>query len=213
VPWPKGKPRSELCACGCGKSAPIATRTNTTYGWVKGRPKRFIQGHNSRGLNNPRSKPLADKFWSKVDKVNGTIPTHCPSLGKCWLWTAALVGRDGRGHIRVEGKYRYAHCVAFFLENGVWPLPQGLHYCDNPRCCRPSHVFAGTQQENIADMVRKGRQAGAKHNTNSRKLSDTQVLEVRKKSGQFSQKELAKQFNVSQGSISNIVTGNTWRRL
>jgi DNA-binding transcriptional regulator YiaG len=62
-------------------------------------------------------------------------------------------------------------------------------------------------------MVRKGRQAGAKHNTNSRKLSDTQVLEVRKKSGQFSQKELAKQFNVSQGSISNIVTGNTWRRL
>lgn len=40
----------KLCECGCGLPTPIAKMTNNTYGWVKGRPKRFIQGHNNLRL-------------------------------------------------------------------------------------------------------------------------------------------------------------------
>lgn len=37
-----------LCECGCGRRAPIAPKTDNTYGWTKGQPKRFIRGHNNR---------------------------------------------------------------------------------------------------------------------------------------------------------------------
>src|SRR3990167_9872598 len=41
------------CACGCGRAAPIATKTSRRYSVVKGQPRRFIQGHGSRGRRGP----------------------------------------------------------------------------------------------------------------------------------------------------------------
>jgi hypothetical protein len=37
------------CHCGCGELAPIATRSDTRKGWVKGEPMRFVRHHQSRG--------------------------------------------------------------------------------------------------------------------------------------------------------------------
>lgn len=52
----------------------------------------------------------------------------------------------------------YAHRVAWELTYG--PIPNGLrvlHTCDNPRCVNPGHLMLGTQSDNIADSMRKGR--------------------------------------------------------
>ena len=38
-----------LCRCGCGEPTPVATRTRSHLGHVKGRPIRFKRGHNVRG--------------------------------------------------------------------------------------------------------------------------------------------------------------------
>jgi hypothetical protein len=35
-----------LCECGCGRRTDIATRTDRRWGQVKGKPLRFIAGHN-----------------------------------------------------------------------------------------------------------------------------------------------------------------------
>jgi hypothetical protein len=40
-----------LCECGCGQPTPIAKRTRSLRGQVKGEPLRFINGHNSRLLS------------------------------------------------------------------------------------------------------------------------------------------------------------------
>lgn len=40
-----------LCACGCGNPAPIATRTQSSCGHVKGQPIRFIRNHHGRKQN------------------------------------------------------------------------------------------------------------------------------------------------------------------
>lgn len=38
----------KYCECGCGKLSPIAKRANPYFGWIKGRPLRFVRGHNTR---------------------------------------------------------------------------------------------------------------------------------------------------------------------
>lgn len=82
----------------------------------------------------------------------------------CWTWLASKK-HDGYGKRKHNGKMTTAHRVSFEMEFG--PIPDGLavlHRCDNPPCVRPDHLFLGTQQENIADMVAKGRHSrGAKH--------------------------------------------------
>jgi hypothetical protein len=42
------------CHCGCGKQTKISARTHRRYGWVKGEPLLFINGHQSRGENHAR---------------------------------------------------------------------------------------------------------------------------------------------------------------
>jgi len=81
--------------------------------------------------------------------------------GDCWVWTGAMF-RKGYGNVRHWNGERWtnrgAHIVTY--EAAYGPVPEGLfvcHHCDTPACCRPSHLFTGTQAENLADMTAKGR--------------------------------------------------------
>jgi hypothetical protein len=107
-------------------------------------------------------RPVAERFWPKVNK-DGPIPEHCPKLGPCWLWTGARMP-DGRGQFHYEGRTEYAATVAYILTYGPLPAdrPWVLHKCDGGRlpCVRPDHLFAGTHEQNMADMVSKGRHSG-----------------------------------------------------
>ena len=96
------------------------------------------------------------RFWSKVNTA-GPIPAHMPHLGNCWPWTAGTFD-DGYGAFKAQGKTKRAHKVAFTLENGS--VEAGMlvcHHCDVPACCRPSHLFLGSDSENKADALSKGR--------------------------------------------------------
>lgn len=82
---------------------------------------------------------------------------------ECWLWTAAVTG-NGYGHFavgpRIGRRFIRAHRFAWKLFRGE--IPNGLHVlhrCDNRLCCNPSHLFLGTNVDNVADKVAKNRQA------------------------------------------------------
>jgi hypothetical protein len=72
-------------------------------------------------------------------------------------WTGARF-RLGYGSFRYPHKPASAHRVGWTLFRG--PIPVGmcvLHVCDNRPCVNLDHLYLGTQKDNVADMVRKGR--------------------------------------------------------
>jgi hypothetical protein len=82
-----------------------------------------------------------------------------PNSG-CWIWTAATGGnaRYRYGEFSFNGCPELAHRVSWILYRG--DIPDGLnilHRCDNGLCVNPHHLFSGTQQDNMHDMIKKGR--------------------------------------------------------
>lgn len=147
---------------------------------------------------------LAARFWAKVVKTDG-----------CWRWLGYTVDRYGR--IALDGgrgaPCAGAHRVSWELHNG--PIPEGmcvLHRCDNPPCVNPDHLFLGTQLDNIADRVRKGRNGDLSGQNNGRaKLTSEQVLEMRSRHrGGESYRVLGIAFGVSWGHVGHIVKGDNW---
>ncbi|HCA7769786.1 TPA: HNH endonuclease [Pseudomonas aeruginosa] len=94
--------------------------------------------------------PIHLRFWSHVIRA---------SDGSCWEWSGA---KDGKGYGTINsgcGKSpQKAHRISYEMAHG--PIPDGLvvrHKCDNPGCVNPSHLEVGTQKDNSADMVDRGR--------------------------------------------------------
>ena len=106
----------------------------------------------SRALWAAKIVPLAERFWSKVD-IKGE--------SECWNWIGSTA--KGYGYIKVaKGKNARSNRVAYELTFG--DIPDGAvvrHKCDNPSCCNPAHLQAGTQKDNVTDMILRGRNAKA----------------------------------------------------
>lgn len=90
---------------------------------------------------------LAERLHAKlVESDNG-----------CLEWTGAKFS-TGYGTIGYKSKNYRTHRVAWELEHGAIPVGMFVcHRCDNPACCRVSHLFLGTHADNMRDMAAKGR--------------------------------------------------------
>jgi hypothetical protein len=131
----------------------------------------------------------------------------------CWEWAGAA-GPQGYGFIKhKDGAQLRAHRVAYELVYG--PIPPGMfvcHHCDNPGCVRPSHLFLGTQRDNMADMVAKGRAARLSGERNgSAKLNAAAIDEIRKSNDTHDC--LAARFSVSPSAIGLIRRRERWSHL
>lgn len=138
-------------------------------------------------------------FWSRVSIGNG-----------CWEWQDSR-SKDGYGKLHIggrNGRSVYAHRLAYEIANGVVPPGHHVcHHCDNPRCVRPDHLFAGTDQDNSDDKVRKGRSVFGESHWRAR-LSSEDVRQIRCLLGLgVYQKWCAAVFGVTRPTISDIARG------
>lgn len=161
---------------------------------------------------------VASDFWAKVDQT-----------GECWLWLPKWRDNWGCGYLRWNGRQVRAPRLAWELTYG--PIPPGMfvcHHCDNPPCVRPDHLFLGSNADNVADMVRKGRHArgatsGARlhpdrirrgEQNGTAKLTAVAVREIRSRyaAGEI-RADLARAYGVSHNTIVRVVTGQHWKHL
>lgn len=85
--------------------------------------------------------------------------------GDCWEWRGPRNG-SGYGILTLERQgilKERAH--RHMYESRVGSIPEGFvirHKCDNPPCVNPEHLEVGTQAENMADMIERGRHGNSK---------------------------------------------------
>ena len=130
-----------------------------------------------------------------------------PMANGCIEWQRST-DPAGYGQLKANGKVTKAHRAAYESANGALPSNAHVcHSCDNRKCVNLDHLWVGTVQDNMADMVSKTR-----FNTS---LSPADVYEIRLQYGarKMTQKALAKAYGVGKGAISHICRYSTWRHL
>ncbi len=147
-----------------------------------------------------------DRFWKSADTANPDA---------CWMWQKSIL-QSGYGNLGLSGKNYRAHRVAWMITHGSIPEGQVVcHRCDTPACINPSHLFLGTQGDNIRDAQTKGRLVvpGGKgvppaNATLNHQLAD----EIRRRHDLGEKKkDLAINFGVSRRTINAIVRGEIWK--
>lgn len=138
----------------------------------------------------------------------------------CWEWKKGKTGRGyGAFYPAIKGfqKQIMAHRISYsiFKNNNVL-VDKNIcicHTCDNPSCVNPDHLFAGSNQDNVNDKVSKRKQARGEM-CNKRLTADI-VIKIRNEfvPWKVTKKYLAKKYNVSFGTISDLVQNKTWRHI
>lgn len=157
------------------------------------------------------------RFWSRVKK-------GAPE--ECWPWIGHI-GRDGYGVFYVAkingiAVLVIAHRYSMELHLGrklIKPSKQligrelVLHKCDNPACVNPSHLFLGTQADNIRDRDRKQRQSKGEHRYNH-KLTENDVRKIRKlRSKGKTLAEIAGMFGLNNSTVDSIAKREWWKHV
>ena len=130
---------------------------------------------------------------------------------ECHEWPGYR-GYYNYGYVSWKKKHHRASRLSFEVYHR--PLEEGehvLHSCHNPPCVNPRHLRAGTHQENMQDMARRGTSRRGTQNPNA-KLTDEKVIELRSRVG-IPSRVVAEEFGVSQITINEIRRGATWRHL
>lgn len=150
----------------------------------------------------PKYSNLPKRFWDKVTPIESG----------CWEWTGSRKP-TGYGLFRMDGATKRVHRLSAQDSKGNVPdALHVLHTCDNPSCVYPNHLYFGTHQENMKDMVQRGRGAKGERNGLS-KLTKHDVLEIRRLYPAVSAPVLAKRFGVHHSTIYSVSKRKWWNHV
>lgn len=140
-----------------------------------------------------------------------------PNTG-CWFWTGAVIGKGRKAHgvSYANGKRILAHRLSFIIHKDQ--IPEGLiicHHCDNPRCVNPDHLYAGTDQQNAMDKVRRGRNRNPVGEKHGRAVYTedivTKALEMRLQG--HTNVFIAKTLSIHERAITDFAAKKSWAHI
>jgi hypothetical protein len=154
----------------------------------------------------PLTEEQIKRFWEKVDRNGGP--------DSCWPWIG-YVDNPGYGGFAIKQRYYRASRIAYLV--GIGPFPTDLHVlhrCDNTKCCNPNHLFLGTDADNAADCMAKGRNTLGERNGVS-KLTDEKVREMRRRyaDGGISIRQLAREYGMTYSPVHLMLSGKAWKHV
>jgi hypothetical protein len=131
----------------------------------------------------------------------------------CNEWQGKL-DEHGYGRVNASNTNARAHRVAWKLIYGAIPKNMCvLHSCDNRKCVNVHHLFLGTQDDNIADMLAKGRNSKGEIHGKA-KLSELDAKAVK---GLFSlgvsKSDICATYDICRSHVSKIIRGANWASL
>ena len=139
-------------------------------------------------------------FWDRVELGH----SH-----QCWIWPYTK-------NIYGYGLFRFRQIILahrFMWEQIFDKIPKGLnvlHACDNRSCINPTHLFLGTQRDNVKDMVLKGRTAKGENHSQT-KLTNNEIKDIRQLLlNGISPKYISLIYNIARSQVSCIKTRKTW---
>lgn len=140
------------------------------------------------------------------------------SFNECWPWPGSRKKR-AYGGITFGGKRYDVHRVAYESVNGSLDGLLALHKCDNPICCNPSHLFAGSHRDNSKDCWNKGRGVsgfalkgpikGSAHYRAKITEADAAYIRTTKETAPT----LAARYGVTDWCINNIRARKSWKHV
>jgi hypothetical protein len=132
----------------------------------------------------------------------------------CFIVTSHEAQKNGYIEINVRGKRTYIHRYVF--EECFGFIPDGMmvrHKCDNRQCINPEHMELGTHEDNMRDMVERGRSKRGPRQA-PKILSIDEVKEIKFLLSIGAKNiDLAKKYNVHTETISFIKRGVTWKNV
>lgn len=145
--------------------------------------------HDRNMQSNGHPEPRRD--WP-VERVLDYIGWDVTSDG-CWEWRGDR-NELGYGRLTLVRKgLDKARVHRLMFERYSGPIPAGLvvrHKCDNPPCSNPDHLELGTQNDNVQDMIDRGRcwRHGATECQNGHDLTSPDSYRIGKRKGRGDEK-------------------------
>lgn len=108
----------------------------------------------SRKYNSHKYKNFRQRFFTYINFCEHGL--KCKKC--CWVWAGSKFN-NGYGKININQKSYLTHRVAYrlYYKEKIPKKTLVCHTCDNPPCCNPHHLFLGTHQDNVDDMLIKNR--------------------------------------------------------
>lgn len=148
---------------------------------------------------------MAEKEYSKIEVARFWSNVEVGNPSQCWNWRGYVTDF---GHGRISGVH--AHRIAYELFFGAVDGLVIRHTCDNPACCNPTHLIAGSHADNVGDRVARNRSAIGIKNGRT-KLSEDQVIDIYL-SPEPSAK-VAKHYGVDRNCVIQIRNRTTWKHV